>query len=766
MQLEHRCPYAPPARDRAGLSPIWRRRLLAGFGAGLLLISGALHGADTPRSVFDLGLEELMQVEVVSPSRQAEPLALAPATMIVLTQDDLRQRAYRDLSEIFDDLPGMDMSRSYGDTWYRNQWRGLRKTISVPYQLLLDGQPLNHLYFNQDEIIAALPVNAVERIEVLYGPAGVIYGANAFVGVINVITRHATAVDPGPTGGTSGASRVHASLTRGSFDRQIIDLYAQTQYGEHRFSVAARRDDGALDDDARSGQQSFADAYYADRRLWGAFAGSAYGGQYDSTHQHEALDLRWQWRDSEVSVQHLQLQSGYGNVYAGDLVQNNGRWREPELAVNVRQRHRHGNWQGSTLLRWRESGVGDDSYFVEGYNVTDGNGTIRRVVDFSWWQAENHSLALSHDSDWQLTDRWSLIAGLRLEHKDLQKAYRTQFGPSLAPGTLHTLDDYPFPSRHAADPIANNRIDTRQSAVYAQLRHRASDVWFSGDQHIASFGWRHDAHSEFSDADSFRGSYVINNGRWTAKLLYGESFNEPAARELYGGWRGSGNDPQLDPETGDTTELHLSYSTTHYSAWLSAWRLHTENDIITFSGGATNLGARDIHGVDLGLRSRVLSGSALRSELWLYVSHIDASEQRPDAHGQRYDMPVGDTAENKWYAGWTWSPRDTMSLTLRGRHVTERDTVASNPVARVPAYTVFDLSLRWQKLFGAHDSVTLSVLNLGDRQYSHPGLREAGAGNQNGYFDANGVWRGSGDFFSSLLPQPGRSINLTLYWDY
>ncbi|MFZ5842163.1 MAG: TonB-dependent receptor plug domain-containing protein [Pseudomonadota bacterium] len=121
-------------------------------------------------------------VTVTSASRKAERLIEAPATVIVLNQDDFRQRGYRELSEMFDDLPGMDISRPYGDTWFQNQWRGLRKSISVPYLLLLDGLPLNPLYCNQAEIISALPMSPIQQIEVVYGPAAVVYGANAFVG--------------------------------------------------------------------------------------------------------------------------------------------------------------------------------------------------------------------------------------------------------------------------------------------------------------------------------------------------------------------------------------------------------------------------------------------------------------------------------------------------------------------------------------------------------------------------------------------------------
>lgn len=180
------------------------------------------QGAPTERDLLELELEELMNLTVVAPSRQAERARDAPATIIVLTRQDLALRGYRDLSEVYDDLPGMDVARPYGDAWLRNQWRGLRKTMSVPYLLLLDGQPLNHLYFNQDEIIAALPMAQVERVEVVYGPSAVIYGANAFVGVVNIVTAPGAGVDQAFSG----------RIGTGSFGRRIVDLHLARGWGE------------------------------------------------------------------------------------------------------------------------------------------------------------------------------------------------------------------------------------------------------------------------------------------------------------------------------------------------------------------------------------------------------------------------------------------------------------------------------------------------------------------------------------------------------
>lgn len=723
---------------------------------GLLLGTGVPAARASEQNPFDLSLEELLELTITTASRTAERAGDAPATVIVLTRDELQRRGYRELSEIFDDLPGMDLSRAYGDTYFRNQWRGLRGSIGTPWLLMVDGVIFNHLYFNQTEIIAALPMSNIEQVEVVYGPASAVYGPNAFVGVVNVITRHRLDAD---------GQRLSGRLGVGSFDGRVADLHWRYRRGDWRISLAGRLDTGDLDRSRGDDYEWLREDYLRDRTLWGGMVDRY--GDYSSPHHNRGLDLRLFHRDTELALQYYALDTHFGMVYPTDRIPPLSYWSEPDLSVHLRHPWVLGERVAGTLLvRYRESGVDSDSDTLEAFNATDPDtGTVRRLINYSYWGVETRSWSVFNDLEWKLAERWSVLAGVKHERKDLQKAYRINFGPNLPPEAIGSIGDYPVPPLADTDTIADNRIDTRDSAVYALTRFRAEDWWGLGETHSVLAGVRFDHNSEYGTARTLRGGYVIGRAPWAFKLLYGESFNEPAPRELYGGWSGSGSNPTLDPETARTLEASIGWQNETVSLQLSAYRLDSADNISTFAGGATNLGERSIRGADLHFNARLSSGEQPWS-LWGYYSYIEARESRPVSSGALVEGVVGDTAPNKLYAGITVPFDARFSATLRGRYVDARRTVPTNPVGEVPSYATLDLNLLYRDWPITGLSWSLAVTNLTDREYVHPGLREGNAGFVPGFRDAEGTWQGSAGYYSSVLPQPGRGLFLSLSLEF
>ena len=134
-----------------------------------------------------ISLEELVHAPVLSGSRTYESSLMTPAWNITLTGKELRDRGYTELSEIFDDLPGIDVVRPRGASWLRTYWRGRRDTWQDHFLFLIDDIPWHdHLYGNAR---MQIPLSNIERVEVFYGPGSLMHGANALMGVVQVITK-------------------------------------------------------------------------------------------------------------------------------------------------------------------------------------------------------------------------------------------------------------------------------------------------------------------------------------------------------------------------------------------------------------------------------------------------------------------------------------------------------------------------------------------------------------------------------------------------
>jgi len=708
----------------------------------------------TAADLFDLSLEQLLQVPVTSASRSAVPLQQAPATVIVLSRAEITTRGYRDLSEILNDLPGME---PIGITAYsfQNYWRGLRKTVSSPYLVLRDGLEFNSLYRNDAKILTTFPINQVDRIEIVYGPASVVYGANAFAGVINVITRQAA----------ENGHSVQAQLAGGSFADRRADLFWQYRDQDRRVSLAARFDQGDLDRDSGERYEYTRERYLADPALWGDFVNDEKrGGRYRAPQQHAAIDFRLAQGDSEFALQYFSLSTGYGNALAADRAQPLSYWREPELSVYAKQKFTLSEALAHTvLLRYRESRVADDSSLLESVVRTDAvTGLRTRFIRYNYWEAESVSIGVLDDWHWRGEHALSADFGFRVERKDLQKAYRNTRSAEWLPQDVVNYHQFPLPPSPDEDSIANNRLNSDEVSGYGLLHFEWQNALGIFGSHRLEVGARVDRQPQTGSEPSLRTGYVLHRNEWTSKLLYGEAFNAPAPRELYGGWTGSGSSPDLQAETGATLEASLQYTQPRWSLLGSRYRLSSDNNITTFGGGAVNLGQRKVDGLDLHFNWHPTT----TMRLWSYYSWMKARESRPDSNNELHYGVIGDSAEHKIYLGSSWQWRDDVTLTARARWLGPRQTVPTNPIGEVDAYSTFDLSAQWRLPTQLPLSLSLTVLNASDEHYFHPGFREANAGTQPGYFDADGQWTGSAGLYNSLLPQEGRGIFLSLTMDW
>ena len=730
-------------------------RHLRGLAPASILLAGGWAQAQQLQDPDLKGLLALLEAPVVSASRWSERQSEAPATMIVLRREDLEQRGYRDLSQILDDLPGMQVTRPYGDTYLKTYWRGYRNTIGEPFLVMVDGLVLNHLWFNTADVpLVALPMANVDRVEIVYGPASAVYGANAFVGVINVITQRTR-----PGAGLTG----QGSLTNGSFGTRAVDTQVGFGGERLRMSFALRFETGGIDASASSRYEYLGDRYYQDRRIFGRLL-DHYPSGLASDHRSLGLDFRLAWGDVEFGTQHLALRSGYGLQYPADrYLASTPVWERPEWSFFLRTSGEIGeaiNW--AAMARYRRSDTAPNS---QDFEVGWDRASKGFQVIPQFWVSANSSLSYSHDFDIQVNEAISLRAGLVFEQKTLQKSYAWS-----NPGFVGIPVDQFDPARlgaygqaPAADLADGNHFNLTERGFYLQSR------WRLEGGHLLNLGARFDRNGLYGAANTFRLGYVGSFGPWGLKALFGQAYQEPNARELFGGWSGSGSSATLGPERSTTLELGATHASATLLSSLSFWHANDRDTVVTVPGGARNLGARDLIGADLGLQASLPVRGLKRFKAWGYLSRLLKAEEQdidPTRGVSKGAVHVPDLSDTTLRAGVTAIFSSGHSLNLRGRVIGARRTPPTNPAGEVKRYTTVDLNYRARDLGVKGLDLVLALENAANSDYAHPGVREANAGFTPGRFDGNGDWAGSGGYYSSILPQPRRAFYASLAYRF
>jgi len=129
---------------------------------------------------------------VSSVSKKPEQLRLAPATISVITSNEIVERGYNDIIDVLRDIPGFDLSIYYGVLYANVYQRGSRTSNTEKTLFLIDGVEDNNLWSNYANISQQYPLSNIKQVEIIYGPASTMYGSNAFSGVINIITKQPT----------------------------------------------------------------------------------------------------------------------------------------------------------------------------------------------------------------------------------------------------------------------------------------------------------------------------------------------------------------------------------------------------------------------------------------------------------------------------------------------------------------------------------------------------------------------------------------------
>lgn len=160
--------------------------------SGLSLFSTNLLSAES-EDLFSLNVEDLLDVQVDIASKTLETLASAPSTMTVFNRQEIESIGVDNAYELMNFVPGMQSTR--GD-WVgavpKDHARGVYLD-SGNVLVMINGERLNESSFGKASVyMPYIPISVIEKVEFIRGPGSALYGSNAFLGVMNIVTKQQT----------------------------------------------------------------------------------------------------------------------------------------------------------------------------------------------------------------------------------------------------------------------------------------------------------------------------------------------------------------------------------------------------------------------------------------------------------------------------------------------------------------------------------------------------------------------------------------------
>lgn len=174
-----------------GLSFFFLVVLLAGCALPVFAVSTTVAtGSQQFKDFSELSLDELLNQVVVTATRQEQPLSVAPVTMHVISEEEIRRSPAQTLSDLLRLVPGFQC-KTWLSEFTNTSMRGMvgASVINERIMWMIDGVPVNDVRDGGIWTDITLPLANIKRIEVLSGPGSALYGSNAFVGVVHIITR-------------------------------------------------------------------------------------------------------------------------------------------------------------------------------------------------------------------------------------------------------------------------------------------------------------------------------------------------------------------------------------------------------------------------------------------------------------------------------------------------------------------------------------------------------------------------------------------------
>jgi iron complex outermembrane receptor protein len=643
----------------------------------LTLAFAVIAAAQPPEEEIALIYGDKAYVRIATGSEQS--ISHAPSVATVITAEEIAAMGAIDLDQALESVPGLHVSKSHVVSKPIYSIRGIHTLQNSQVLMLVNGIPITNVFQgDRSQIWGGMPLENVARIEIIRGPGSALYGADAFAGVINIITKTADDIDGTELGVRGGSFNTWDAWLQhggklGPLDAALY-LRGETTDGQKEI---VRQDavgaSGPINEDGKA----------FDARV-------------------ELSKDAWRLRGA---YQYRKLGAGAG--VAGALDPNarvaEDRWY---LDLSYEQPNLAQNWELSGVAGYYEIYQHQpDPYFmlfppgtVPGYP----NGMIG-----SPGHSERH-----------------LHAGLSAFYTGFEH-HRVHFGTGVRYDDLYEFKEAKnFDANFA--PLPGVTDATGNPGLVALMPHDrflyygfVQEEWHFARDWTLTAGIRHDHYSDFGGTTNPRLALVWDTGyNVVVKAMHGEAFRAPTFVEQYAiNNPVQSGTPDIKPETIQTDELVFAWQPTgKVQTNLSLFRYQMRNIIQLVNGRMQNAG--DQTGQGLELESTWDANDSLR---------LNGSYSMQYSHSSLTGQDAGLAPHHRLFARADWRFMPLWQFGATVNHVMDREREQGDSRPKTPDYTTVNLNLRREKI-ADNWQVSLMVYNLFNSNAYEPTFRSIGMG--------------------------------------
>ncbi len=680
----------------------------------LVSISYFSSGVKSAEDLMDLSLDELGAIPVTTiATGTSKPIFQSAAVTSVITAEQIKSMGATELHEVLETVPGVHASPQENTYDYKYSMRGIRNTQNSQVLMLLNGTRITTPFNGTLMTGTELPIEAIERVEVIRGPGSALYGADAFAGVINIITKNAKDINGKVLGARVGDHSTQSGWGQYGAQWAGWDVATSLQY-QHT--------------DGDGGRIVNADAQTALDNALGTQASHAPGPletRYETLNGHLNLQRKhWDigfWAFNSINAGTRAGGAGAldpngngdGEQYLGDVRFSTEDWLENwELMAHASYHQADVQGQLQAFPNNALLPIGSDGNF--NFKPPSVNNPVKPVlfpdgVNANLGRTEKiPSIELS--SVYKGLDNHILRFSAGFRYEQFSASESRNFGPGV-------IDS----SQSVVDGTLTNVTGT--SFIYLPDTHRtiwslvAQDEWQLADDWQLTAGVRYDDYSDFGGTVNPRVALVWDiNEHITSKLLYGKAFRAPNFAEQF-----TQNNPavlgnkNLDPEIINTYEWALDYrpfSSLRTAVNVYYYQIHNLISAPPVSAGSDtsrygNNNNQDGYGSELEWSWQV-------SEQW----NVMGNYAWQHSTNEQTNQPVAGVPEHHIFVALQWQFIPDWQFQPQLNWIADRDSVLGNN-QKLSDYETIDFTLRGKKLFG-HLNLVASLRNAFDTNYYEP----------------------------------------------